>query len=279
MSDWSKGFVEANGLEIAYHRTGVGSHKPAIVLLHGYTDNGLCWFRLARDLESAYDVIMLDARGHGQTRGKVVDLEIDRLASDAAEAIQALGLDKPFVFGHSMGAMTALGVGANYPHLVRATLLEDPVFLPDPLPPLPDDMDQQLEEEMRKSLAFHDLPLDMRLARGRTDNPNWSEDEQWPWAEAKGEYNPDIVKHRMEIALYDWRKVIAKLQAPLLLITADNAKGAIVSPAVAQEAQQLFKRCEIAHISGAGHCIHRDRYAEALHSVTDFLERVLRVGP
>lgn len=275
MSDWSKGFIEANGLEIAYHRTGAGSHKPAIVLLHGYTDNGLCWFRLARSLEPTYDVIMLDARGHGQTRGKVEDLEVDHLASDAAEAIQALGLDKPFVFGHSMGAMTALAVAANYPQLVRATLLEDPVFFPDPPPPMPDA--EALEAEMRNSLAFHDLPFEMRLARGRVDNPHWSEDEQWPWAEAKGEYNPDIVRHRMGIALYDWRAVIAKLQAPLLLITAD--KGSIVSPEVAKEAQQLYKRCEVVLISGAGHCIHRDRYDETLHSVTDFLQRVLRVGP
>ena len=275
MSDWSKGFVEANGLQIAYHRTGAGSRKPAIVLLHGYTDNGLCWFRVARSLEANYDVIMLDARGHGKTRGKVESLEVTRLAADAAGAIEALGLDKPFVFGHSMGAMTALGVAADYPQLVRATLLEDPVFLPDPLPPPPSAAD--LAAEAERSLAFHALPLDQRLAKGRADNPHWSEDEQWPWAESKGEYDPDIVQNRIGIVLYAWREAITRLQAPLLLITAD--KGSIVSPAVAQEAQQLYKRCEVVLISGAGHCIHRDRYDETLQSVNDFLERVLRVGP
>lgn len=279
MSEWSKGVVEANGLEVFYHRSGAGSRKPSIVLLHGYTDNGLCWLRIARDLEDSFDVIMPDARGHGRTRGPVKDLGVKLLADDVAAIIRELGLEKPFVFGHSMGAQTALAVSADYPELVRATLLEDPVFLPDPLPAIAQEDIQRRHDQAKQMIAFHDLPLEERLAKGRADNPNWAEDEMYPWAEAHGEYSPDIATQGIGIATYSWREAIKKVECPILLITADHTKGAIVSPEVAQEAVGLAKRCEVAYISGAAHCIHRDRYAETLQSVMDFLQRVMRVGP
>jgi hypothetical protein len=56
MSNWFSGDVDANGVRIHYYRT--GGEKPPLVLSHGATDSGRCWTRVARDLESDYDVIM-----------------------------------------------------------------------------------------------------------------------------------------------------------------------------------------------------------------------------
>ena len=63
MAEWQSGSVDANGVTIHYTRTGGGG--PVVVLAHGVTDNGLCWSPLARELEPDYDLIMVDARGHG----------------------------------------------------------------------------------------------------------------------------------------------------------------------------------------------------------------------
>src|SRR5438094_9163294 len=125
MTAWSEGNVQANGITIHYHRTG-GGNKPSILLLHGVTDSGLCWSRVAHDLEGSYDVVMTDARGHGRSGGIATGFSTTILADDAAAAIRALGLEKPYLFGHSMGARTAATVAANYPDLVRAIVLEDP---------------------------------------------------------------------------------------------------------------------------------------------------------
>src|SRR5437899_2771334 len=55
MSEWFSGDVVANGVRIHYYRT--AGDKPPLVLSHGATDSGLCWTRVARALESDYDVI------------------------------------------------------------------------------------------------------------------------------------------------------------------------------------------------------------------------------
>ncbi len=102
MTAWSEGDVQANGITIHYYCTD-GDEKPSILLQHGITDNGLCWSRVAHDLASNYDVIMTDARGHGHSSGSATDFSIALLAEDAAKVIRALNLEKPVVWGHSMG--------------------------------------------------------------------------------------------------------------------------------------------------------------------------------
>ena len=64
MNNWTEGDVITNGVRMHYYRTGDGS-KPPLVLCHGFSDSGLCWTPTARALEADYDVVMIDARGHG----------------------------------------------------------------------------------------------------------------------------------------------------------------------------------------------------------------------
>lgn len=60
MADWSDHDLTINGMTIHYYRTGQRG-KPPVVLLHGYSDSGLAWTRLANDLAPDYDLIMPDA--------------------------------------------------------------------------------------------------------------------------------------------------------------------------------------------------------------------------
>src|SRR5689334_7072840 len=104
---WEEGEVDANGIRVHYTRTGGGeSGKPALVLAHGFSDDGLCWTAVARVLESDYDVIMVDARGHGRTEApEGVGYGVVEQAADLLGVIAALGLRRPLILGHSMGAI------------------------------------------------------------------------------------------------------------------------------------------------------------------------------
>src|SRR5260221_7065573 len=104
MASWSEGNVQANEINIHYYRSD-GGNKRSILLLHGIADSGLCWPRAAADLQGSYEVITTDARGHGHS-GTSANFSIALLADDAAAVIRALGLEKPYVWGHSMGAIT-----------------------------------------------------------------------------------------------------------------------------------------------------------------------------
>ena len=97
-------YVNANGIKIHYHRT--GGDKPKIVFAHGFSDNGMCWITLVPALREDYDLIMYDARGHGLSDAPETGYSKDDRVADLVGLIHALGLEKPILMGHSMGANT-----------------------------------------------------------------------------------------------------------------------------------------------------------------------------
>jgi pimeloyl-ACP methyl ester carboxylesterase len=268
MTAWTSGDVVANGLRIHYYRT--GGNKPPLVLSHGATDSGLCWTRLARALESDYDVIMPDARGHGLSEEPRDGYSSDARAADLAEFVQALGLEKPAVGGHSMGAQTTFYLLANYPGLVRCAILEDPVFRPRGEQPSEADR-QARSEQMRKAMEENRaIGRDQIIAKGRAQHPAWSEEEFGPWADAKLNVKPSFSLVRSPERLFWWSE-LPKQATPTLLVTADPDKGAIVPPEVAQEAARLQPNLKVVRLSGAGHNIRREQFEGFLQAVRAFL--------
>ena len=69
---------------------------------------------------------MVDARGHGHSDAPERGYGPAEQAEDLAGVIAALGLERPAVLGHSMGAATALVLAGTYPDVPGAILLEDP---------------------------------------------------------------------------------------------------------------------------------------------------------
>jgi pimeloyl-ACP methyl ester carboxylesterase len=127
MTRWTKGICEANGIGIHYLRT--GGDKPPIVLLHGLMTNGACWTPVARILEEDYDVIMPDARGHGNSSSPTHGYCYYNLANDVLSLIEILDLQTPVLLSHSMGGMTAALVASQDPKRLQSLILVDPTFL------------------------------------------------------------------------------------------------------------------------------------------------------
>jgi pimeloyl-ACP methyl ester carboxylesterase len=280
MTAWSEGNVLANDITIHYYRTGEKNNR-SILLLHGITDSGLCWSRVAADLAGSYDVIMTDARGHGHSGSSAAEVSIALLADDAAAVIEASGLQKPYLVGHSMGGITAATVAATYPDLVRAVVLEDPAL--QDKPPSQTEINKGLlvtgEEQPAQSgwqwlFDLRALPCEERIARGFALNPTWDQEEIIPWADSKAEMNIALLEPALAaVNTSRWREIMARIQCPILLITGDPELGVVVTPEVAQQAAQLWKQGDVVHIAGAGHNIRRDRYAEMMAVVKAFLNR------
>ncbi len=265
MSEWVSGDVDVDGVRLHYHRT--GGDGPPLVLLHGFSDSGLCWTRVARDLESDYDVVMPDARGHGRSDPAGRRREAGSLATEAAGLIRALDLDRVALMGHSMGAATAAEVAGADPDLVACVVLEDPPWR-DQWEATPGRWDY-----LRRA---RELPPENLLAYGRQMHPTWDEAEVGPWAEAK---------LQLDLSLLDgprgeprpWREIAAAIHCPVLLLTADTELGGIMSPEAGAEAARLANG-RLEHIAGAGHNIRRERYQDYRAAVRNFLQHVYPAG-
>src|SRR5215207_8620868 len=183
MAPWQSGEVAANGLRLHYTRT--GGDKPPLVLAHGFSDDGLCWTPVARALEGDYDVIMVDARGHGQSQAAEQDYSDLDLGHDLAGVITALGLRRPAVLGHSMGAATALAMAGAHPDVPGVILLEDPPAR-WVTPPAGAPLDQAWRARMHERITgLKTKTREELIATQHAETPGWSEAELGPWADAK----------------------------------------------------------------------------------------------
>jgi pimeloyl-ACP methyl ester carboxylesterase len=261
MPHWTEAHAATNGIDTHYLRTGGG--RPPVVLLHGLTDNGACWGRLARDLEADYDLIMPDARGHGRSSAPPAGYRAEDRAADALALIDALDLDRPALIGHSMGGLTAAMVAAAAPGRVRGVVLEDPAFIPPAAWAENARGDWSAGHRATQALSEEQL-----IARGRAESPRWSPDTFAPWARAKLETSVRAFDWFAEPAT-DFAAVVAQIAAPALLVTGDPELGAIITAQGAAALQALNPRLGVAHFPGAGHCVRYEqpeRYAAAVRA-------------
>lgn len=268
--EWSTNIVVANGIRQQYYRT--GGPKPPLVLLHGAGDAGLCWTPVAEALQSQFDVIMPDARGHGLSASPEEGYSSTDRAADVAALIEALGLDRPAVMGHSMGAMTALSLAALHPHSLSAVILEDPVFRLELRPAASEDQQRAWQERSRREWAqMRALGREDIIARARRNNPSWPEGDLGPWADARLQGTGAYIGKTRFPEHPGWQELLRMVTVPALLITADPDRGALVTPEAAAEARRILPSLKVVHIAGAGHNIRREQYDAFVDAVQTFL--------
>jgi pimeloyl-ACP methyl ester carboxylesterase len=285
---WLEDTIIANGIHQHYYRT--GGDKPVLVLLHGFTENGLVWSRVARTLEGEYDMIMVDARGHGHSDGPEHGYSQEILNQDVAELIRVLKLAQPVLMGHSNGALTAAQVAAQYPELVRAIVLEDPPWVDvAKRPPM---MTQNSSDEpwpgytaWRDSwMAWHralrtQTPAE-RLASSQQFLPpgaqNWPEETLLAHLEAQAQFNLAVLDHVPPIpGGSSWRETVERIECPVLLLTGNPARGAGITPELAEKIVATLKMGQLAYFEGAGHFTHYqlqgEQFDRFIHVIKAFL--------
>jgi N-formylmaleamate deformylase len=249
-SNWLEKEIEING--ICLHTLHVpASGKASLVLVHGFSDNGWCWQETAEALAGRYELWMPDMRGHGLSARVQSDTTFD-MVTDLVGLIQTLSLKRPIVAGHSMGAAIAFQLGARYPELPRALVLEDPPWF-DEIPP------QHKPEKEGESSPFSRWvenlqfqTLEQLLVECHLEHPTWSDMTKQRWCEGKKQLDPNFLSTD-SIPRVDWRVSLKSIICPTLLITADPELGGLVTPDMASQAVQINPQVKVAHIPGVGH--------------------------
>ena len=115
--------------------------------------------------------------------------EIDQ-AADLAGLMRALDLGPAVVGGHSMGAFIASELGARFPEMVRAIILEDaPWWVPQPGAEPRGRMGRQ-SPNAKWIFAMEGMTVDEVVAQERPKHPTWPDEALRAWCGAKLELDP-----------------------------------------------------------------------------------------
>lgn len=106
---------------------------PPVVLIHGsITTADEMALALFDDLAPRHRVVAFDRPGHGgSTRGRLEGEPLEQ-ARRLRAGIEALGIERPVLVGHSFGAVVALSYAMEWPDEVAGLVLISPLILPEP---------------------------------------------------------------------------------------------------------------------------------------------------
>jgi proline iminopeptidase len=117
-------FVTVNGARIFFDTVGSGlaidgarmRAKPALIVMHGGPGFDHSTMRPYFDrFADTHQVIYIDHRGNGRSGGGQVTWNLAQWGNDVKGLCDALGIEKPVVFGQSFGGMVAIAYATRHP--------------------------------------------------------------------------------------------------------------------------------------------------------------------
>ena len=270
--------IRVNGIHLNYYRSTPVVNGPTIVMVHGITDNGMCWMQMADALRGRYNLILPDLRGHGLSDKPEEGYKIEILAADMAGLIDALSLDRPALLGQSLGGLVVIATTALFPDKARCAILEEPALAP---------RDETLDERAARNhnwleefTFYQSLSRAELIAHLHQECPLWHEDILGPTADGKLQMSVDaMLKIGNENRWGSWRQYISKTICPILLLASEPARGAMITPELLQEVKGLWLNGRAVQFQGAGHTLHQELFEPCLQAVDEFLDEIYDIHP
>lgn len=112
-------------MSVKLHRTDLGgAGHPPLLVLHGMLGSSRNWQTAGRDLAGQYQVFALDARNHGKSPHNA-KMTYEAMADDIIAWMDAQGMAKAVMVGHSMGGKTAMLLACSHPERVERLVVVD----------------------------------------------------------------------------------------------------------------------------------------------------------
>ena len=119
-----------NGIDLAFVEFGDPQGRP-ILFIHGFTDSARSWTPLIPHLPRRDRLILVDLRGHGGSSRPESGYARGELALDILLLLDALGLARVDLVGHSLGSLVAQKLAEDWPKRVGHVVLISSTATPE----------------------------------------------------------------------------------------------------------------------------------------------------
>lgn len=251
-----------NGVILRYLDLG-NPNGPAVLLLHGWSDSSRSFADLAGRLPGRR-LIIPDQRGHGGSSAPECCYGFDDLAWDGKLLLDALGIERAAVVGHSLGSGAGQVLAARWPERVSALVLigssgrvfvERGDWLHEQVSAL--DAPPPVDGEFLAAFQATNIPIDPALTKA-------------------------IIGESAAVPLQVWRGVLGEVtsvrpaayapdvRAPVLVV--HGAEDPLFGPAHLDALRAAYPRAEVVVLPKLGHSPHWERPAEVGAAIARFLD-------
>jgi len=253
-------------MKLNFYHMGAG---PNLIIIHGLFGSASNFRSLAKLYSTYFTVYGLDMRNHGASPHDN-DVSFEAMASDIIEFMDAHGLEKSALMGHSLGGKVAMKVALTCPDRITRLIIGD--IAPVDYPHHHDRIFEGLKEVSHRAVSsrkeagqiladFVEAP-EVRLFL--LTNFVRQKDGAFAW------------RINVEGLLEGYDNIACRVngtpyQGPSLFIR--GALSDYVKEIYFPEIYRLFPKAEIVTLEGAGHWLHAEKPKEYVEITLEFLNR------
>ena len=240
---------------------------PALVLLPGPTDSWWSYAPVLERIPRSIRTIAVSQRGHGDSDKPASGYRVEDFAADAVLLLDALGIGRAVLAGHSGSCLVARRVALDHPERVAGLVLEaSPTTLHG---------DARLEEFVRSVVSELEDPIDPEFARSFVVDTSSSD--------VAPELIDRLVNEILKVPARVWRESfagllrydgmgeLARITVPVLLIWGDADE--LVERGMQEQLARRLPHATLLVYPGAGHTPRWEDPSRFAADVTAFVER------
>jgi pimeloyl-ACP methyl ester carboxylesterase len=241
-----------DGVAIAYDVRGEGD--PALVFVHGWCCDRAFWREQVDAFAHAFRVATLDLGGHGASGAERTSWSITALSHDVQAVVEALGLDRVVLIGHSMGAPVSLEAARRMPERIEGVVAID--SLHDAGITIPEGMAEQMADRYEADF------LGTMEEAVRSMIPKAADPALVHWVIERAM----AINHQAALALlrkaptFNMKKALAAVQIPIRCINAAPRENS--GMATALETNRKYADFDAVIMEGVGHFLMLERPEE-----------------
>lgn len=239
-----------------------------MIVLHGLLGSSRNWQTAGKDLADAWQVFALDARNHGRSPHDPA-MDYDVLARDVADWMEAQGLSRATLVGHSMGGKTAMLLACRRPELVERLVVVDIapkdyfwVAHRDEFAAMNELDLGSIQSRTEAELRFEARVPSLGMRKFLTTNLDRDEAGRWRWV-----VNLPALTEALPLLERNSLQPGDRYDGPTLFIA--GGRSQYVQPADHDVIRQHFPQAQIEVIAESGHNPHmeaRERFVELVRS-------------
>ena len=245
-----------------------GTADRAVILLHGLFGLSANLGPLGRELARDYRVLVPDLRNHGRSF-HAPGMDHALMAADVLRLMDAHGIARAALIGHSMGGKVAMQAALDHPGRIERVIVGD--IAPIDYAPHHGSLFAALREAAADTLA--DRRATQRILERHIAEPGvvafmlmnraQREDSSWHWR-----FDLDAIEQGYADILAAPRGA-QPYEGPVLFIKGEHSEYILAS--ANEPTRALFPRARLKVIAGAGHWLHAEKPAIFLRLAREFL--------
>jgi len=262
--------IEVNGVLTYYEERGSGT---PLVLMHGLGGSTELWKHVAGPLAEDFRVVMYDLRGSGRTATPPGPYSFDQLVADLDGVIEALGLGRVLLMGHSMSGALVLAYAAAHPEKVLGAVgVGAPAQIPDGGR---DGMRSRAEtvEALGMGAVAETVATNGMAPSFREAHPN----EFQAFVRLLESNDPaGYAAQCRVVAELDVTAELGNISAPVLLLAGD--KDGVAPPAASEKTAAAIPNARYVQIEDCAHILPWEKPETLLEAARPFLLEAIRTS-